>query len=605
MLNRKYFPFERNSYYFGKLLTAKNFEAEQKYHNDKRRLINRLTSGGGILAGLGVIRADDSSLVVQAGCAVDAGGREIVVPETRVVKLSTIEGFGQLSSACALLGIAYDEQPADEALSIMGEAGQEPCYNTTRETYRLTLLDEELAARVPAPEEEFVSRLVVYSDRDVELVQYTPKFVPLGGDVCVQVEFCKVGPGTGAYSFCYDLEAPGFGCGESSNTIPVVANGLVLSQGERRRFSYRLTPQQHIWGGNSNVSATVLNFTMQRGDESFHLNETLQVQLRPVRESLDEHVLSAWYGKAMDKALEEGYDRKLWIARVHLLRQGSTVIIDRIEPPPFGQFSYNAQQLMLLRRLEAFYPGAGTGTAPVPAAEAQPGQTAAAPQAGAELGRYTASGTFDLPLGLGYDTRQAVFSDEIMHGLGQGPVCVQVGIEYITGGPKDVQASEILLGDASIFGQEERPGGEERIYSATTAVKVLPERGTFVVGARLGEASGLISLRIRWFAFRVNELNKQLKLGHEGERYILVNPDTIVLPPKGTAHISPVFINMPAEACSYRVVDAEGGSIDNNGVYTAPAKEGVYEIRIEAVSDPTVYVHAFAIVTQKKKDEVR
>jgi hypothetical protein len=49
------------------------------------------------------------------------------------------------------------------------------------------------------------------------------------------------------------------------------------------------------------------------------------------------------------------------------------------------------------------------------------------------------------------------------------------------------------------------------------------------------------------------------------------------------------------------MVDAEGGQIDNNGVYTAPAKEGVYEIRVEAISDPSIYTHAFAIVTQKKK----
>lgn len=83
---------------------------------------------------------------------------------------------------------------------------------------------------------------------------------------------------------------------------------------------------------------------------------------------------------------------------------------------------------------------------------------------------------------------------------------------------------------------------------------------------------------------------------------LLVNPDTIVLQPKTTAHISPVFINMPSEACTFTVTDPEGGSIDNNGTYTAPAREGVYEIRIEAMSDPTVFTYAFAIVSQKKKE---
>ena len=132
MLNRKYFPFQRNNYYFGKLLTAKDFEDEQRYFNDKRRLANRLTGANGIVAGLGVIRADDHSIVLQAGCATDASGREIVVPETKVVKLSTIEGYSQLASSTALLGIRYDEQPAEEVYAVMSDEGA-PRYNRVRE----------------------------------------------------------------------------------------------------------------------------------------------------------------------------------------------------------------------------------------------------------------------------------------------------------------------------------------------------------------------------------------------------------------------------------------------------------------------------------------
>jgi hypothetical protein len=97
-------------------------------------------------------------------------------------------------------------------------------------------------------------------------------------------------------------------------------------------------------------------------------------------------------------------------------------------------------------------------------------------------------------------------------------------------------------------------------------------------------------------------VNQKIKPKHEGEKMIMIHPDTFVLPPKATAHISPVFINMPTEACNYKVLDAEGGSVDNNGVYTAPSKEGVYEIRVEALSDPSIYTHAFAIVSQKKRE---
>lgn len=190
-----------------------------------------------------------------------------------------------------------------------------------------------------------------------------------------------------------------------------------------------------------------------------------------------------------------------------------------------------------------------------------------------------------------------------MHGLGKGPVYVDVGVEYIDAASEPDGSGEILLGNVSLFKSDAPAGGEERIYNLSTAVKVLPERGTFVVAVNLEKPTGLISLRIRWFAFRLGELSKQLKPQDRGERMLMLNPDTIVLAPKAAAHLSPVFVNMPSEACTFRVMDPEGGTVDQNGLYTAPAREGAYEVRVEAVSDPTIYTHAFMIVTQKKKEE--
>ena len=212
MLNRKYFPFQRNNYYYGKLLTARDFEDEQRYFNDKRRLANRLTGANGIVAGLGVIRADDASLVIQAGCATDAAGREIVVPATRVVKLSTIEGFAQLASSSALLGIRYDEQPAEEMYAVMDPSGD--------------------------------------------------------------------------------------------------------------------------------TALTLSNFAIRRGDETFAVSQNLEIPLKPVDCSIEERYLADYYEKSMDTELEESYDERLWLARVRLIRQGSAVIIDRVEPAPWGPVSY-------------------------------------------------------------------------------------------------------------------------------------------------------------------------------------------------------------------------------------------------------------------------
>ena len=76
MNNMKYFPFERNNYYSGKPLSVGSFETEQKYVNDKRRLINRFALGSGVMCGLDAVAVSDESISVEAGVAVDGAGRD-------------------------------------------------------------------------------------------------------------------------------------------------------------------------------------------------------------------------------------------------------------------------------------------------------------------------------------------------------------------------------------------------------------------------------------------------------------------------------------------------------------------------------------------------
>ena len=92
MNNKNLFPFERNRYFYGKMLTARDFETEQKYYNDKRRLINRTVLGAGIVCGLGVNVGDDTSLTIESGVALDYTGREIAIAAPIFQKLSMLPG---------------------------------------------------------------------------------------------------------------------------------------------------------------------------------------------------------------------------------------------------------------------------------------------------------------------------------------------------------------------------------------------------------------------------------------------------------------------------------------------------------------------------------
>lgn len=81
--------FERNNYFYGKLLTERDFVDEQCYFNEKRWLINRMILGWGVVCGLDVVavKDDPTRVLVQPGMAIDCCGREILVCQQQEVPL--------------------------------------------------------------------------------------------------------------------------------------------------------------------------------------------------------------------------------------------------------------------------------------------------------------------------------------------------------------------------------------------------------------------------------------------------------------------------------------------------------------------------------------
>jgi len=84
---KKLHEFVKNRYFYGKLMTVRDFDLEQGYFNEKRWLINRLMFGTGVAFGLNVTKHPDpesdepaKQFRVSAGVALDQSGREIVVP---------------------------------------------------------------------------------------------------------------------------------------------------------------------------------------------------------------------------------------------------------------------------------------------------------------------------------------------------------------------------------------------------------------------------------------------------------------------------------------------------------------------------------------------
>jgi hypothetical protein len=73
-------PAVRNRYFRGKLLTVTDYQAEQRYMIERRRLVSRAVLGWGIVSGFGV-DGEAAALTVAPGIAFDHHGRELVLCE--------------------------------------------------------------------------------------------------------------------------------------------------------------------------------------------------------------------------------------------------------------------------------------------------------------------------------------------------------------------------------------------------------------------------------------------------------------------------------------------------------------------------------------------
>jgi len=130
--------FERNRFFHGKLMTARDMEAEQRYHRSRLRTLAEHVTGEGIVCGLETsVEADGESLVitVEPGLAIDSCGHPIVV-ESKTEQDLDIE---QVSDPTSLY-VDY-ENCVKETVPIPGseDACEEECtYNRILEIFEIT-----------------------------------------------------------------------------------------------------------------------------------------------------------------------------------------------------------------------------------------------------------------------------------------------------------------------------------------------------------------------------------------------------------------------------------------------------------------------------------
>ena len=570
MKNIQYFSFERNQYYYGKLITQQDFVSEQQYMNDKRRLINRFLHGAGIVAGLQVVRMDDRSFSLEAGLALDETGREILVDKPTIQRLDRLDGYDALLERSATdmvyLCISYTEKdvyPSKSVIETDHEAEQ--VYEKSREGFRLWLTSAPFEEDGDTVRSFCESSFVMFENEDMIITQSMPAFAQGGERFEIRIQIRAKRAIRGAeISFEEQLtnllyhgeeKLHGEWAGSLKETgeyvelsYPIEAFSISHGTGELYLAPYRLRVKSE--------DKIVFSRTAVKGEIHLSNRDTWSV------------LMDRYYNNAMNKVLSTTSARGIYLAAIYLKQVGREYLIDRIMPVPFHQWVYNSfLNMSMLQQLRNKFllspPGQHTQEIFVGSDREK---------RGGENERV--SGVCVIPIGIGGKVGERYFSGEILHGLGLGPIDIRISLEQ-----GDYQYS----GSPEIF--------QDMVYKVETAVKQNREKGSFIIGIRFLEASAVQEVYVHWIAERLPETYHI-----DEEAHIRILPDKPELKVMQSRYFRALTENLDGMTILWEVSTPNGGIITRDGRYTAPDTAGIYEICAFCQEFPKIRNSVFVIV---------
>ncbi len=593
MNNNKLYPFERNRYYAGKMLTSSDFQTEQTYFNNKRRFLNTLMYGSGVVCGLGVFSLDDLSILVESGVAIDGMGREIVIESSVVKKLSAVDGFEKLKSNDVSLCLSYQEKEVHTVYAInQVNTDREYEYNRISEGYRLFLIDKSDIPLSFELESEFLAKGELFADENFRAEIMMPATVSRGKNVKAVIRVTKLSDKDVRFSYHANLQIPAFNAPDGTREIEIAIDDLILDPGKTKDFDY--------WMIVDDTPAIETNVILKSGSAVAYENGepitapgnfTLRVLLSDAKpRELVTTEIGRMNLEMMGIGTQGDYIR---LADLKLVRTDQAYIIEQVNENRIKKYVTAPSQELLREGYMEFF---------TKEADIAPGVVQVSSDVAERPGRnidirqpQLATGVLEIPLGENPRKGEIYYSGEIMHGLGRGNVYVEVGYEFLNEDDSISSSSK-----STIFGNPEFFNGEQMtVVNAETAIRVLNDKGSFIVAAKLLENVDYLMLTYRWVAVKFPAGNDlELEEDVTGKSISAITP-TVVLGTKESHFFGVEYHNMDAVSIAYELTEPGSGEITADGIYTAPNKEGVYEICIYCTDMPIICTYAYAIVKKK------
>ncbi|MDO4531410.1 MAG: hypothetical protein Q4C06_05465 [Bacillota bacterium] len=584
-------PFERNRYYAGKMLTSADFAAEQGYVNDKRRFLNTLVFGSGIVCGCNVYSLDDLSIFIESGLAIDSLGREIVIDSSVVKKLSAIHGFEAIRSNHVTLCLKYKEEQVHPVYSVNRQgSSSEYEYNRIQEGYDLFLMDSEDAKNYFEMESEFLTRGVLYQDEHYEIQLILPATVCRNRYAKLQLKATKLSSEDLRFSYEGKLQTPSFLTEAGGHDLNISLSNMRLMEGESISQEYwvfvqdTMTTETSLILKKESVRVCDVAKTM---DEDF----TMKVMISDVNPRA---LVNRELGKISLELQSMGNTQDfIPLADISLIRTEGAYIIDYIKERDVKKYIETpAQSTIRSEYLDYFR---GTERLGVDLKNNGMEKPSYDRNLFDDFKVQIATGTMEIPVGGKAKAGEIFYSGEVMHGLGAGSVYVEIGQEFMDEDRvKGASTKSTIFGNSNLFAQSGK-----QLPRLEQAVKVLNDKGSFIAAISFAEETDCLMLSFRWVA--VKFANNDMLDMNEGveKQWIEAETPTVVLGTREEYFFGVRFHEMDKCSVGYEVTEEDGGQISVDGVYTAPNKEGVFEIKIYCIDRPFICTYAYAIVKKK------
>ena len=591
MNNANFFPLERNRYFYGKLLTVRDFEVEQRYHCTKRALLNRLIHGAGVVCGLGVTASDESTLMIESGMALDYQGREIVLPETLFRKLQMLEGQETLSdSKDAYLCLTYAEEDVEPVNATGAEVGAQRQFDLTREGYRLFLTPEPPAYQslLEAGGRENVT--VLYQSEDLILVLSLPTVLCAGEEFQAQVLVVK-----------HEKTPPVQFSLEGENSFVESDNGRVRlayrESREEKRCVYTVDfplRAKALSDVDSQLFPNGCELNVELGSHHYKNYLTVEAAVRLCRDWEDAR-LRRRQTDDLSRHLR-GRDVPLYLAKLELIHSAGGVFVGTVTNLPFQQQvssegenkNGGAGELTVttsVRSLEywqkpdvkAIYQPSTGGlhlNFGIPSPE--------------QYDYAVAHGMVEMALPGGIRVNSRIYSEEIAHGLGNGAVDVRLSVEFAD---RESGETALLCGNSEVFKSKAVKISPPWVEAAAV---VYPERGTMRIGLWLHDTVDGNLVRVHYFAQKPERDTSRIL--SQRRVSLSVTPEFSRLSRRGKLQFQAEVVGSEDKSVQWSVKEENGGAIDRNGLYQAPELPGTYEIVAVAGADEAVRASAFIIV---------